>query len=246
MTVTAKGTSIFQAEEVSAKVLGKLKEAANDKTGSQCVKCIVTVPAYFNDLQRRATKEACTLAGLQCVHILNEPTAAALSCGLHIHSQAEAAEKNILIFDFGGGTLDVSILRIEAGRFRVLATSGDCHLGGQDVDNALVEHFRNFYKEENDEELPATAKTKAKLKVHARTAKEQLTAAHTATVYDDSIAPEKEYSEELTRFKFEEICRPIFERIFPPLDEALKDAKLEKEAIDDVILVGGSTRIPQV
>ena len=149
MTSKAKGTSIFQAEEVSAKVLGKLKEAAVDYYGSQCVKCIVTVPAYFNYLQRRATEDACTLAGLQCVLTLDEPTAAALSCGLHIHSQAEAAEKNILIFVFSDGTLDVSIFRIEAGRFRVLATSGDCHLGGQDVDNAHVEHFRNFYKEEN-------------------------------------------------------------------------------------------------
>ena len=129
-------------EEVSAKVLSKLKEAADDKTGSSCGKCIVTVPAYFNDLQRRATKEACQLAGMNCVHILNEPTAAAISCGLHICSKVEAAEKNILIFDFGGGTLDVSILRIEAGRFRVLATSGDCDLGGQDIDNALVDHFR--------------------------------------------------------------------------------------------------------
>ena len=136
-----KGVQTMHPEEISAKVLSKLKDSAQDKVSKEVTKCVVTVPAYFNDQQRRATKEACALSQLECLYILNEPTAAAIACGLGFQSPNQPAERRILIFDFGGGTLDVTILRVEPNCFVTLATSGDCSLGGQDIDNALVTHF---------------------------------------------------------------------------------------------------------
>ena len=191
---------------------------------------------------------ACEVAGLECVKILNEPTAAAIAAGLHINNADESSEQKVMIFDFGGGTLDVTILKIQNGVFTTLATAGDCHLGGQDIDNALVEHFFEQLEAKEGEDFRGNMKVRAKLKAQATVAKEMLSAAEcmVTTVYIDNVVNDCDYEEDLNRAKFELLCKPIMDSILAPLDDAFEASGLVKGDIDRIVLVGGSTRIPIV
>ena len=210
-----KNKQTMLPEEVSAKVLAKLKAAAQEKLNTEVRKCVVCVPAYFNDFQRRATIDACRLADLECVKILNEPTAAAIAAGLHHGSDENGSEQKIMIFDFGGGTLDVTILKIVEGRFITMATAGDCHLGGEDVDNALVDHLFSKIEETTGENFRGDRKLRAKLKGHATTAKELLSApsSNIATVFEEHLPNGEEFEYDVSRATFESICEPVFSRV---------------------------------
>jgi len=223
-------------------ILTKMKETAEAFLGKKVTNAVVTVPAYFNDAQRQATKDAGTIAGLNVLRIINEPTAAAIAYGLDKQSK----EKNILVFDLGGGTFDVSILTIDGGVFEVLATNGDTHLGGEDFDQRVMAHFLKLIKSKNGVDLSKDQRAIAKLRREVEKAKRALSSTHQVKVEIESLIDGEDFSETLTRAKFEELNIDLFRKTLAPMDNVLKDANLKKSEIHEIVLVGGSTRIPKV
>jgi len=243
--VNVKGEDkTFSAEQVSAMVLGKMKETAEAYLGKKVTHAVVTVPAYFNDGQRQATKDAGTIAGLTVMRIINEPTAAAIAYGLD--KKGGSSEKNILVYDLGGGTFDVSILTIDQGVFEVLATNGDTHLGGEDFDQRIMDHFIKLFKRKTKIDIRKDKKAVAKLKKESESAKRALSSGQQTRVEIENLAEGQDLVETLTRAKFEELCMDLFKNTMKPVDKVLKDADLSKDQIHDIVLVGGSTRIPKV
>ncbi|OQN98373.1 78 kDa glucose-regulated protein [Cryoendolithus antarcticus] len=232
----------FTPEEVSAMVLGKMKEVAEQYLGEKVTNAVVTVPAYFNDAQRAATKDAGTIAGLNVLRVVNEPTAAALAYGLDKTDQ----ERQIIVYDLGGGTFDVSILTVDQGVFEVQATAGDTHLGGEDFDQRVVEFFTKSYNKKHDVDIRKNSKTMSKLKREVEKAKRTLSSQMSTKIEIEAFHEGNDFSETLTRAKFEELNNDLFKKTLKPVEQVLKDAKLKKSDIDDIVLVGGSTRIPKV
>jgi len=235
----------FAPEEVSSMILVKMKEIAESYLGSDVKKAVVTVPAYFNDSQRLATKDAGTIAGLEVQRIINEPTAAAIAYGLDRMEDGE--ERNVLIFDLGGGTFDVTLLTIDGGIFEVKATAGDTHLGGEDFDSRLVNHFVDDFKRKNKgKDLTQSQRALRRLRTACERAKRTLSAAAQATIEIDSLYDNCDYQATITRARFEELCGDLFRSTLAPVERVLADAKMDKRSVQDVVLVGGSTRIPKV
>jgi heat shock protein 5 len=232
----------FTAEEISAMILGKMKSIAEDYLGKKVTHAVVTVPAYFNDAQRQATKDAGVIAGLTVLRIVNEPTAAAIAYGLDKGDE----EKQIIVYDLGGGTFDVSLLSIASGAFEVLATSGDTHLGGEDFDYRVVRHFIKIFKKKHSVDISENPKALAKLKREVEKAKRTLSNQMSTRIEIDSIAEGIDFSETLTRAKFEELNMELFKKTLKPVQQVLDDAKVKISEVDDIVLVGGSTRIPKV
>ncbi|UKJ90171.2 heat shock protein [Theileria orientalis] len=234
----------FHAEEISSMVLTKMKEIAEAFIGKTVKDVVITVPAYFNDSQRQATKDAGTIAGLNVMRIINEPTAAAIAYGL---DKKSGGEKNVLIFDLGGGTFDVSILTIEDGIFEVKATAGDTHLGGEDFDNLLVEHcVRDFMRLNNGKNLSSNKRALRRLRTHCERAKRVLSSSTQATIELDSLYEGIDYNTTISRARFEELCNEKFRSTLVPVEKALESSGLDKRSIHEVVLVGGSTRIPKI
>ena len=234
---------IFTPEEISSMVLLKMRETAEAFIGSDVKDAVVTVPAYFNDSQRQATKDAGVIAGLNVMRISNEPTAAAIAYGLDKKSDRE---KNVLIFDLGGGTFDVSLLTIEEGIFEVKSTAGDTHLGGEDFDNRLVNHFVQEFKRKNKKDLTTNARALRRLRTACERAKRTLSSAAQTSIEIDSLFEGIDFYTSITRARFEELCGDLFAHTIEPVEKVLRDAKIDKSLVHDIVLVGGSTRIPRV
>ncbi|XP_052092870.1 heat shock cognate 71 kDa protein [Mytilus californianus] len=244
ITVEYKGESkTFFPEEISSMVLVKMKETAEAYLGKLVNNSVITVPAYFNDSQRQATKDAGTISGMNVLRIINEPTAAAIAYGL---DKKVGGERNVLIFDLGGGTFDVSILTIEDGIFEVKSTSGDTHLGGEDFDNRMVNHFIQEFKRKHKKDISENKRAVRRLRTACERAKRTLSSSTQASVEIDSLYEGVDFYTSITRARFEELNADLFRGTMEPVEKALRDAKLDKGAVHDIVLVGGSTRIPKI
>ncbi|ODV92753.1 hypothetical protein CANCADRAFT_92641 [Tortispora caseinolytica NRRL Y-17796] len=237
-------TKRFSPQEISAMVLSKMREIAETKLGKSVAKAVITVPAYFNDAQRQATKDAGQIAGLDVLRIINEPTAAAIAYGLGAGKSKE--EKHVLIFDLGGGTFDVSLLSIQGGIFTVKATNGDTHLGGQDFDTNLLNQLKADFKKKTGIDISDDARALRRLRTACERAKRTLSSATSALIEIDSLAGGEDFSSTVSRARFEDLNSTVFKNTLEPVAKVLKDADIDKSKVDEVVLVGGSTRIPKV
>ncbi|CAI5724440.1 hypothetical protein KXD40_000946 [Peronospora effusa] len=243
VVVQFKGeTKTFQPEEISSMVLIKMREIAEAYIGKQVKNAVVTVPAYFNDSQRQATKDAGAIAGLNVLRIINEPTAAAIAYGL----DKKGGEHNVLIFDLGGGTFDVSLLSIEEGIFEVKATAGDTHLGGEDFDNRLVEYFVAEFKRKHRKDISGNQRALRRLRTACERAKRTLSTSAQAYIEIDTLFEGIDFNSTITRARFEDLCGSFFQKTMEPVAQVLRDSKLSKNQVNEIVLVGGSTRIPKV
>ena len=234
----------FKAEEISSMILVKMKETAEAYLGHGVHKAVITVPAYFNDSQRQATKDAGTIAGLNVLRVINEPTAAAIAYGLDKKKGAGAS--TVLIFDLGGGTFDVSILQIDEGVFEVKSTAGNTHLGGEDFDQRLVNHFVSEFKRKYGKDLRQNQRALRRLRSACERAKRSLSSTAQASIEIDSLHEGMDFYTSITRARFEELNADLFRNVMEPVERALVDAKADKAGVDEVVLVGGSTRIPKI
>merc|ERR1712017_8330 len=234
---------IFSPEEISSMVFTKMKETGESFTGKSVKDVVVTVPAYFNDSQRQATKDAGTIAGLNVMRIINEPTAAAIAYGL---DKKATGERNVLIFDLGGGTFDVSLLTIDDGIFEVKATAGDTHLGGEDFDNRLVNHFVQEFKRKHKKDLTGNARSMRRLRTACERAKRNLSSSANASIEIDSLFEGVVFFSSISRARFEDLCADLFRGTLEPVEKVLRDSKIDKGSVHEVVMVGGSTRIPKV
>ncbi|GAB1227395.1 hypothetical protein ENUP19_0339G0001, partial [Entamoeba nuttalli] len=233
----------FTPEEISSMILSKMKETAETFVGKEIKNAVITCPAYFNDSQRQATKDAGTIAGMNVMRIINEPTAAAIAYGL---DKKSSGEKKVLIFDLGGGTFDVSVLAIEEGVFEVKATNGDTHLGGEDFDNRLVKYFIGEIERKYKKDISGNARAVRRLRTACERAKRTLSSASVANIEVDQLYEGIDFYTSITRARFEEINIDLFKSTIGPVSRVLEDAKIDKSSIDEVVLIGGSTRIPKV
>merc|ERR1711939_422032 len=222
-------------------VLTKMKETAENYLGKEVKHAVITVPAYFNDAQRQATKDAGTIAGLEVLRIINEPTAAAIAYGLD-----KKTEKNILVYDLGGGTFDVSLLTIDNGVFEVVATNGDTHLGGEDFDQRVMEHFMKVFEKKHKKDMTKDKRAIQKLRREVEKTKRALSSTHQARLEIEALFDGVDFSESLTRARFEELSADLFKKTLGPVKNVMDDSGLKKTQVDEVVLVGGSTRIPKV
>lgn len=232
----------FAPEEISAMILLKMKSIAEVYLGHEVERAVVTVPAYFNDAQRQATKDAGTISGMSVQRIINEPTAAAIAYGL----DKKGKEKNILVYDLGGGTFDVTLLTIDSGVFEVLSTNGDTHLGGEDFDQRVMQYFIKLLKKRDNVDISGDKRALQKLRREVERVKRTLSTQHQARLEVEGLVDGTDFSETLTRAKFEELNVDLFRKTLSPVEKVLKDADLQKDEVDEIVLVGGSTRIPKV
>merc|ERR1719453_1184770 len=239
---TKDGEQKLSPEQVSSMILVKMKEIAEAYLGREVGHAVVTVPAYFNDAQRQATKDAGIISGLEVLRIINEPTAAAIAYGM----DKKSGEKNIVVFDLGGGTFDVSLLTIDGGVFEVVSTAGDTHSGGEDFDQRVMAHFIKMFKKKNGADISKDKRGMQKLRREVEKAKRALSSVIQVKINIEGLIDGIDFEETITRARFEELCADLFKKTLQPVQQVLDDAGMKKSEIDEIVLVGGSTRIPKV